>query len=229
MMTGYESKASEAAPHSPKHAPPSPVYASDSPEHAPPSDDNLEPTEDQALPAPISHAPLSPYYSTYSEHIEDDLQEVDPEDVPEEDPFEDEDEEVKELLALAASTLVVPDPTLPSEEETEPFEEDEIGESSEAVAARLRGSTLAQGNVDRLVVILEETDERVADLGTRYKQDSHEIAGTRILHTKTVTAEQEAAYARDALSFAMDMIKALKYKIQESDDRLTGLESTSER
>ncbi|GKG57521.1 hypothetical protein Tco_0587119, partial [Tanacetum coccineum] len=42
MMIGYESKASEAAPHSPKHAPPSPVYASDSPDSEHIEDDPQE-------------------------------------------------------------------------------------------------------------------------------------------------------------------------------------------
>ncbi|GKG27376.1 hypothetical protein Tco_0403079, partial [Tanacetum coccineum] len=37
------------------------------------------------------------------------------------------------------------------------------------------GSTLAQGTIDILVVSVEETNKRVTDLGTRYKQDSHEI------------------------------------------------------
>ncbi|GJT50308.1 putative ribonuclease H-like domain-containing protein [Tanacetum coccineum] len=74
LMPGYESEASEAALQSPKHAPPSPSYAIDSPEYASPSDDNLEPTKAQALPAPVSPAPLSPDYSVDPEPIEDDPQ-----------------------------------------------------------------------------------------------------------------------------------------------------------
>ncbi|GJX98111.1 reverse transcriptase domain-containing protein [Tanacetum coccineum] len=273
MMTGYEYKASKAAPRSPKHAPPSPVYASDSPEHAPPSDDNLEPTEDQALPAPVSPSPLSPYYSTNSQHIEDDPQEADPEDVPEEDPFEDEDEEVEELLALAASILAVPDPTLPYKDETEPFEEDEVTPTSPSHTSpsvtplsqtrlrRMRKSVrphhlLSLGTMaDNVALVaspplllspLAETlfPRLICHLGRELDFSLHPIylrleralklllldcvgllwpprEGMRILRTKTVTAEQEVADSRDAWSFAMDRIRALKYKIQESDDRLT--------
>ncbi|GJR38701.1 hypothetical protein Tco_1214385 [Tanacetum coccineum] len=82
------------------------------------SDDDLEPAEAQALPAPVSPAPLSPDYSEDSEPIEDDPQEA--EEDPEEESFKEE-----ELPALAASTPAIADPASPSEE-IEPFEEDEI-------------------------------------------------------------------------------------------------------
>ncbi|GKF93892.1 hypothetical protein Tco_0283592, partial [Tanacetum coccineum] len=76
----------------------------------------------------------------------------------------------------------------------------EIRESSAAATARQSGSVFARGAIDRLVVALEETDKRVADLGTRYRQDNHEIA---------MTADHEATYARDGWSFAMDRIRVL--------------------
>ncbi|GKF68004.1 hypothetical protein Tco_0197683, partial [Tanacetum coccineum] len=50
-----------------------------------------------------------------------------------------------------------------------------IGESSTAAAARQSGSILAQATIDRLVVTLEEIDERVVDLCTRYNQDNYEM------------------------------------------------------
>ncbi|GKG51533.1 hypothetical protein Tco_0541917 [Tanacetum coccineum] len=70
-MPGYESDASEVAPHSS--------------EYAPSTDDNLEPAKAQALLAPVLPAPLSPDYSADSNPIENDTQEADPEDDPEEE------------------------------------------------------------------------------------------------------------------------------------------------
>ncbi|GJZ91365.1 hypothetical protein Tco_0663292 [Tanacetum coccineum] len=119
----------------------------------------------------------------------------------------------------------------------------EIGESSTVDAARQPGSTLAQGTIDRLVVDVEETNERVTDLGTSYRQDSHEIyvrlqdaqddrtvlrahlasseREARYLHTRVVTAEQEATHTHDAWNFAMDQIRELQHKRHEGDDSLT--------
>ncbi|GKD54617.1 hypothetical protein Tco_1288004 [Tanacetum coccineum] len=96
----------------------------------------------------------------------------------------------------------------------------EIGESSAAVATRQHGSTLAQGTRDRLVVSLEETNERVSELDASYRHDSHKIyvrlkdaqddrvvlqaqlASSRreaqYLRTRVITVEQESAYTRDA-------------------------------
>ncbi|GKC26103.1 hypothetical protein Tco_1033397, partial [Tanacetum coccineum] len=89
----------------------------------------------------------------------------------------------------------------------------DIGESFAAPAATKQSRpTLAQGSIDRLEVALEETDERVADLSTRYRQDSHEMV---------ITADQETAYTRDACSFAMDRIRELQHQTQASDNRLT--------
>ncbi|GJY48156.1 hypothetical protein Tco_0438112, partial [Tanacetum coccineum] len=90
-----------------------------------------------------------------------------------------------------------------------------IGESSVAAAARQPESTLAQGTIDRLVVAVEETKNRVTDLCTCYRQDIHEMyvrhqdvlddrammraciasleREARYLHTRVVTAEQESA------------------------------------
>ncbi|GJX25066.1 hypothetical protein Tco_0231362 [Tanacetum coccineum] len=101
-MDPAESEPSKA-PHTPEHAPLSPAYASDSPEYAPPSDDDLEPAEAQALPA-----------------------RADPEDVSKEEPSKETDPDEEELLTHVTSTPAVPDPTLPSKEETEPFQEDEV-------------------------------------------------------------------------------------------------------
>ncbi|GJZ98894.1 hypothetical protein Tco_0671347 [Tanacetum coccineum] len=71
--------------------------------------------------------------------------------------------------------------------------------------------------MDRLVVTLEETDERVADLEARY------------LRTRIVTAEQEAEYAHDAWSLEMDKIRTLQHQRQESDNRLTQTMSRTQR
>ncbi|GKG57443.1 hypothetical protein Tco_0584869, partial [Tanacetum coccineum] len=84
-------------------------------EYASPTNDDLEPAEAQALPTPVLPAPLSPDYSVDSEPIEDDPQEADSEDDPEEESFKEEEE----LPALIASTPVIPDLALPSEEEKE--------------------------------------------------------------------------------------------------------------
>ncbi|GJV98290.1 hypothetical protein Tco_1553542 [Tanacetum coccineum] len=146
LMPGYESDASEAAPHSS--------------EYDSPADDDLEPTEAHALPAlfyPLHYHLITQF---------------------------------------------------------------EIGESSVAPAARQPGSTLAQGTIDRLVVTIKETNKRVTDLGTRYRQDIHEIyvhlqdaqddramlraylasseREARYLRTRIITAEQKAAYAHDS-------------------------------
>ncbi|GKF30064.1 hypothetical protein Tco_0096406 [Tanacetum coccineum] len=115
-MPGSDSKGFEDALESPEHTPLSLAYA---PKYASLADDNLEPAEAHALPAPVSPAPLSPYYSTDSEPIKDDPQEA-KEDAKEK-PSKEEDDE---LLAPAASTLAIANPASPSEE-TEPFEENE--------------------------------------------------------------------------------------------------------
>ncbi|GJW91399.1 zf-CCHC domain-containing protein [Tanacetum coccineum] len=119
------------------------------------------------FPAPVLPAPLSPDYSAESEPIEDDPQEADPEDDPEARKL------VRPHQLLFPGTLA-DTTTLMRARFSAPPHGFEIGESS-AAAARQSGSTLAQGAIDRLVVALEETDERVVDLGTRYKQDNHEM------------------------------------------------------
>ncbi|GJU93327.1 hypothetical protein Tco_1318083 [Tanacetum coccineum] len=96
-------------------------------------------------------------------------------------------------------------------------------------AARQPESVVAQGAIDRLVVALEEIDERVADLGTRYRQDSHEMYvriqdahdDIAVLRARLASVEQEAVYTRKALGFTIDEIRVLQRKRQESDDRLT--------
>ncbi|GJV51644.1 hypothetical protein Tco_1447385 [Tanacetum coccineum] len=77
----------------------------------------------------------------------------------------------------------------------------DISESFAALAATKQSRPiLAQGSIDRFEVALEETDERVADLSTRYRQ---------------------IAYTRDACSFAMDRIRELQHQRQVSDNRMT--------
>ncbi|GJZ64237.1 hypothetical protein Tco_0620658 [Tanacetum coccineum] len=190
LMLGCESESSEA-PLSLEQAPMSLAYAPDSLEHAPPFDDDLELAEDQALHAPVLPAPLSPNFSADSEPIKDDPQEANPEDVFNKDPSEENGPDKKPLVQasplpssitarieawLATPTPPSPPPSplspLSSEEETKPFEEDEvaltppsptppfvtplfeIGESSAAAAARQFGSVLAQGVIDRLEVVI---------------------------------------------------------------------------
>nr|GEY07165.1 putative reverse transcriptase domain-containing protein [Tanacetum cinerariifolium] len=121
-------------------------------------------------PTPVLPAPLLLDYSTDSELIEDDPQEV-------KEHLEEEEEE--ELPTLAASKPALADPASPSEE-TEPFEEDEVAPTppshvSLAVAARHFRFTFAQDTRGRLVVSLEENNERLADLATLYRQDIHEM------------------------------------------------------
>nr|GFA69021.1 hypothetical protein [Tanacetum cinerariifolium] len=100
-------------------APLSHVYALEYLEYLAPSDDDIAPAEDQPLPAsPIA---LSLGYTANSKPIDDDFKEdlkidlIDyvADEEEEEHPFEDEDreEEEEEHLALADSTLSVPDYT----------------------------------------------------------------------------------------------------------------------
>nr|GEY99212.1 hypothetical protein [Tanacetum cinerariifolium] len=184
---------------SPEHAPPSPVHA---PKYAPPADDDLELVEVQELLAPISPAYLSSDYSADSELIEDDPQEAkddpkeekllalaastptiaDPASPSEETkPFE--EDEVNPtpsspLSPLSAPLLRIPSPTshfiilFSYIRLRKAFE---IKESSTTADARQPGSTLAQGTRDKLVVALEETNKRLVDLATRYRQDIHEM------------------------------------------------------
>ncbi|GJY60120.1 putative reverse transcriptase domain-containing protein [Tanacetum coccineum] len=124
LRNGYKSDASEATSHSPEHAPLSSAHAPNSLEYAPPAEDDLKPVEAQALPTPVLPVTLSPHYLADSELIKDDPQEANLEDDPEEEPSN--EEEGEELLDPAASILAIPDSASPSEEETEPFEEDEV-------------------------------------------------------------------------------------------------------
>ncbi|GKG02367.1 hypothetical protein Tco_0310003, partial [Tanacetum coccineum] len=56
-----------------------------------------------------------------------------------------------------------------------PFQRFEIRESSAAATARQSMSTLARGTDYGFVTALEEVNERVTDLATSYRQDSHEF------------------------------------------------------
>ncbi|GKG48590.1 hypothetical protein Tco_0512737, partial [Tanacetum coccineum] len=47
------------------------------------------------------------------------------------------------------------------------------------------------------------------------------VREARYLHTSVITAEQEAAYARDALRFAMDRIRELQHQRHDNNDRVT--------
>ncbi|GJV58217.1 hypothetical protein Tco_1459222 [Tanacetum coccineum] len=51
----------------------------------------------------------------------------------------------------------------------------EIGKSSTATTARQPGSALAQGTEYRFVTALEEVNERVTDLATSHRLDSHKM------------------------------------------------------
>ncbi|GJX85447.1 putative reverse transcriptase domain-containing protein, partial [Tanacetum coccineum] len=112
-----EPKTLKSAPQSPEHAPLSPVPAPEYPEHLAPSDDDL-PAEDQPLHADASPTTLSPRYIVDIEPTEEDFEE-------EEKESSDDDKE-EEHLAPADSALYVPN-SIPSSEETEPFE---TGESA---------------------------------------------------------------------------------------------------
>nr|GEX77267.1 hypothetical protein [Tanacetum cinerariifolium] len=109
------------------------------------------------------------------------------------------------------------------DDDYDPYNDDlfEIEESSTTVAARQFGSVLARGAINRLVVALEETDERVADLHPRLriryddKWCKSERGVTQQSHSK-----QEAVYVRDAWGFAMDMIRALEHQRHKNDDKL---------
>ncbi|GKB04367.1 hypothetical protein Tco_0832510 [Tanacetum coccineum] len=114
---------------SPKQAPPAYVLAPEYPEYLAPSDDEV-PAEDQPLPADASPTADSPGYIADLEPIEDDFEEdpeMDPvnyaaDDDDEEEESSDDEKEKKEHMA--DSTLLVPD-SVPSSQETEPFETDE--------------------------------------------------------------------------------------------------------
>ncbi|GJR74795.1 hypothetical protein Tco_0087160 [Tanacetum coccineum] len=127
---------SESHATAPEQAPPSPNYVRGSEylKYLAPSNDEI-PVEDQPLPADASPTALSPGYvadSDPEDDPEEDLEE-DPPDYPvdegdddeeEESSKDDDDEEKEEYLAPADFTLPVID-SVPSVEETKPFETDE--------------------------------------------------------------------------------------------------------
>ncbi|GJV35096.1 hypothetical protein Tco_1407573 [Tanacetum coccineum] len=158
LTDAYESdpEALEAAPQSPNQAPLSPAHAPVYPEYLAPSDDDLEPAEAQPLPASVSPTALLPDYSADSEPFEED---------PEEEPSKEEEEELSASADSPPAGLYI---ELPSER----FE---IRESSADAAARKPMSTLARGTDYGFVTALEEVNERVTDLATSYRQDSHEF------------------------------------------------------
>ncbi|GJS74709.1 putative reverse transcriptase domain-containing protein [Tanacetum coccineum] len=123
-MDPYE----EAALQAPEQAPPSPDYVPGPEylEYLAPSDDEI-PVEDQPLPTDASPIALSPGYVANS-----DLEE-DPKENPadkgydeEEESFEDDDDEEEEEEHLAPTDSILPAiDSVPSVEETEPFETNE--------------------------------------------------------------------------------------------------------
>nr|GEU99422.1 putative reverse transcriptase domain-containing protein [Tanacetum cinerariifolium] len=108
LIFDVEPQSPEVAPQSPKQAPPSPdyVHGPEYPKYLAPFDNEM-PIEDQPLPIDASPIALSPSY-----------------DDDEEEEASKEDEEEDEHLAPADSTLPTID-SVPSTEETEPFEIDE--------------------------------------------------------------------------------------------------------
>ncbi|GJX41761.1 hypothetical protein Tco_0256751 [Tanacetum coccineum] len=120
LISDVEPQLLEAVPQSPEQAPPSPDYVP-GPEHSEylaPSDDEIT-VEDQLLPVDASPTTLSPGYVVDSDPLEEDPEE--------EESFEDDDEE-EEHLAPTDSTLPAID-SVPSAEETEPFETDESADT----------------------------------------------------------------------------------------------------
>nr|GEU66050.1 reverse transcriptase domain-containing protein [Tanacetum cinerariifolium] len=205
LVPEYESEPSEA-PHSLEHAPPSPAYALDSLEYAPPSDDDLEPAKAHALPAPVLLAPLSPDYSTDSEPIEDIPQKADP----------------QRMFLRRTPSRRLTQRRRTFQLRPPPHQLYQIP----PYHLRRRPSPLRRTRSPRLyhhplplalwltllhllVVAVEETNERVADLRTRYRQDSHEIY-VRI---------QDVQDDRAALRACVE--SALQHQSQESDDKLT--------
>ncbi|GJY67722.1 hypothetical protein Tco_0470704 [Tanacetum coccineum] len=79
----------------------------------------------------------------------------------------------------------IPEADLPPQKRAQlsslPFE---IRESSAAATARQPMSSFTQGTIDRLLVIVKETNKRVTDLGTRYRKDSHEIYIRELQHQR---------------------------------------------
>ncbi|GJY66766.1 hypothetical protein Tco_0469004 [Tanacetum coccineum] len=122
----------------------------------------------------------------------------------------------------------IPEADLPPRKRAQSSYRFEIEESSTA-AVRQPGSTLAQGTRDRLVVTLEETNKRVTDLSTRYRQDSQEMYVRHLkaqddramLRARIASLEIEARYTRDAWSIAMNRIRTLQLQIQDDGDRVT--------
>ncbi|GKB14273.1 hypothetical protein Tco_0848196 [Tanacetum coccineum] len=62
----------------------------------------------------------------YALPTDDDLEPTEAQALPAPDDLEEKEEVEEELPALAVSTPAIPDPASPSEEETVPFEEDEV-------------------------------------------------------------------------------------------------------
>ncbi|GKE22730.1 hypothetical protein Tco_1434242 [Tanacetum coccineum] len=77
--------------------------------------------------------------------------------------------------SLLPSSSSPPPSLLPSSSLAAPSCRFEIGDSSSATAARQPGSALAQGTEYGFVIALEEVNERVTDLATSHRLDSHEM------------------------------------------------------
>ncbi|GJY46159.1 reverse transcriptase domain-containing protein [Tanacetum coccineum] len=102
------------------------------------------------------------------------------------------------------SPLSSPLPRIPSPPaSSSPTPKDPIPEADLLLRKR-PGSTLAQGTIDIFEVALEETNERVTNLATRYRQDSHEMYvrhqdtkdDRAVLQARIASLEREAQYLR---------------------------------
>nr|GEU45964.1 reverse transcriptase domain-containing protein [Tanacetum cinerariifolium] len=233
LVYGYKTDASKAAPESPKHAPLSPdpslEYTPLADDDLEPTKARALPT--LVLPAPLS-PDYSPNPEPIEEDPQEADLKDDPEEEPSEEeeeelptsaastpvipdstslseetgPFKEDEiplppsiathieawlatsappSQPPSLLSPLSSPLpMIPSPPLPS--------------------SSIRKYSIPEGAIDRLKVALQKTSKRLADLGTNYRHNSHEI--------------YEASYAHDAWSFTMDRIKELQHQRQDDSD-----------
>nr|GEY72521.1 hypothetical protein [Tanacetum cinerariifolium] len=166
-----------------------------------------------------SHATITYTLVSDFESIKDDPQEVE-EDL-EEEPSKEVD--VKELPASAASTSAIADHSSPFEQ-TNPFEEDEIP-SPPLTSSPIHRDTIPEVDmlpqkrvrlssspyrflVGESLAPAAETNKKVIDLYTGYRQDSREI----YVRLKD---------AQDDKRFSMDKIRELQHQRQDDSDRVT--------
>ncbi|GJX76203.1 hypothetical protein Tco_0323014, partial [Tanacetum coccineum] len=251
-----DSEAPEAAPQSPDQAPLSPAHAPVYSKYLAPSDDDLEPAEAQPLPASVSPIVLSPDYLADFEPVEEDLEEDHGED-HEEDPKEDPSEEEDELSAPTDSPPARLYIDLPSEGTNVGPTSDPLSPAIDAfvdswVAAPsppLPPPSLLSPLSSPLPMIpspplllpppirrdiISEVDmpprkrARFAALSHRFEIRESSAAIAARQPGSALTREQEATYARQALTHAMDCIRGLQAEIRvlqqhrrDDADRLT--------